>query len=270
MAPNSTTPDHLCRAAYQILNEAVPERKVTLTRHYAKAWRQGDISEVGDQMPPDRPSRPDRPELKHPNDMPKRGKSGPAGKRAFIHAIAHIELNAIDLAWDIVCRFTNEEMPRAFYDDWVGVALDEAEHFVLLANRLKGLDAKYGDLPAHDGLWEAALTTKDDLLERLAIVPLILEARGLDTTPKAIERLEQARDFESATIIKKIGEEEIPHVAAGIRWFEFLCKRRNIRPVPTFHQIAAQRYAGRIKPPFNTAARDKAGMDEAYYLEPAD
>lgn len=267
MSPRQHLPDTLCQAACLVLSEPTPEQKVALTRFYVTAWRSGEIADIGDQMPPDRPARPARPELKHANDMPRRGKGGLAGKRAFIHAIAHIELNAIDLAWDIVCRFTHEKMPRAFYDDWVEVASDEAEHFGLLAGRLKDLDAAYGDLAAHDGLWEAAITTKDDLLERLAIVPLILEARGLDTTPKAVARLEQARDFESAEIIKKIGEEEIPHVAAGVRWFEYLCDRRNLLPVPTFHQIAATRYGGRLKPPFNVAARSQAGMDIAYYKD---
>jgi uncharacterized ferritin-like protein (DUF455 family) len=263
-------PETLCEAACQVLDEPAPHQKVALTRRFAAAWRAGHLCKIGQVMPPERPARPKRPALKSPMDMPRRGKGGLAGKRAFLHAIAHIELNAIDLAWDMVCRFVDENMPKAFHDDWVGVALDEANHFALLDARLNALDAAYGDLPAHDGLWEAALTTKDDLLARLAIVPLILEARGLDTTPGAVERLLQAGDTETAALLGKIAAEEIPHVAAGVRWFEFLCERRGLACVPTFHQIAASRYAGRLKPPFNTAARSKAGMKAAYYQPLAD
>ncbi|NQW01398.1 MAG: ferritin-like domain-containing protein [Rhodospirillales bacterium] len=265
---NLTLPATLCEAACRVLNEPSPAQKVALTRRFAAAWQQGGISQPGRQTPPERPARPARPLLKPPAEMPRRGKGGLAGKCAFIHAIAHIELNAIDLAWDIICRFTDEPMPRAFHDDWVGVAMDEANHFALLEARLNGLDAAYGDLPAHDGLWEAALTTKDDLLARLAVVPLILEARGLDTTPAAVARLIQAGDVETADLFRKIAEEEIPHVAAGLRWFEFLCARRGLAPIPTFHQLAASRYAGRLKPPFNTEARSQAGMDQAYYRTP--
>ncbi len=265
MTTNPSLPATLCHAATQVLKEPSPAVKVELTRRFSTAWNDGMISAIGDQKPPDRPARPEKPELKHPNDMPRRGKGGVAGKRAFIHAIAHIELNAIDLAWDIVCRFTHLEMPRAFYDDWVSVARDEAEHFDLLSMRLAALESHYGAMAAHDGLWEAATTTKDDLLERLAIVPMILEARGLDTTPVAVQRLKQARDFETATLLQKIGDEELPHVAAGVRWFEYLCKQRSLDPIPTFRAIAANRYAGRIKPPFNIVAREQAGMVEAYY-----
>lgn len=265
MPSNPSLPPTLSEAACHVLQTASPGEKVRLTRLYAEAWTSGELSEIGNQSPPDRPARPNRPELKHPNDMPRRKMGGIAGKRAFIHSIAHIELNAIDLSWDIVCRFTGEQLPLEFYSDWVTVALDEADHFDLLENRLRELDASYGDLPAHDGLWEAATNTKQDLLDRLAIVPLILEARGLDTAPVAVERLEQSRDYASAAILRKIGEEEIPHVAAGVRWFEYLCGKRRLPPVPTFKEIAREKYAGRLKPPFNVKARSKAGMAEAYY-----
>ncbi len=265
MSSTPLLPPTLCDAACRVLSAPDPAQKVTLTRCFAAAWQNGTISQIGEQHPPDRPARPARPELKHPNHMPRRGKGGLAGKRAFLHAIAHIELNAIDLAWDLVCRFVHENMPPAFYDDWVAVALDEANHFALLDDRLHSLDAAYGDLAAHDGLWEAALTTRDDLLARLAIVPMILEARGLDITPTAVQRLQQAGDFETAGILEKIGREEMPHVAAGVHWFEFICARRSLAAVPTFRKLAATRYAGRLKPPFNVAARDQAGMDPAYY-----
>ena len=151
--------------------------------------------------------------------MPRRRNFGSqAGRIALIHALAHIELNAIDLAWDIIARFHDNRLPRAFYDDWVGVAAEEAEHFALLADRLAALGAAYGDLPAHDGLWEAAAATAHDLLARLAIVPLVLEARGLDVTPEMILRLERADDTASAAILGRIYQDEIGHVAVGMRW----------------------------------------------------
>ncbi len=189
---------------------------------------------------------------------------------AFIHAIAHIELNAIDLAWDIIARFTNEALPKLFYDDWVQVALDEAEHFNLLSERLSELGGAYGDLPAHNGLWEAAVTTNDDLLARLAIVPMTLEARGLDTTPGAVSKLRQAGDAQSADILQRIGSEEIPHVRAGVRWFETLCEGRGIDPVTSYHEFIRTRFQGSLKPPFNEEARAQAGMTIEYYARYGD
>jgi uncharacterized ferritin-like protein (DUF455 family) len=184
---------------------------------------------------------------------------------AFVHAIAHIELNAIDLAWDIIARFSGEELPKAFYDDWVQVAVDEAEHFDLLVRRMTDFSGTYGDLPAHDGLWQAALTTRDDLLARLAIIPMTLEARGLDTTPGAVKKLRQAGDEKTANILEQIAIEEIPHVRAGVFWFETLCHNNNIDPHDTFHGYIETRFQGRLKPPFNIEARTQAGMDPKYY-----
>lgn len=238
---------------------------MALTRRFAAAWGSGDISTIGAATLPDRPARPPNPELRPPREMPKRNPGGEAGRIAFVHAIAHIELNAIDLAWDIIARFTEEDLPRAFYDDWLGVAKDEAEHFDLLSRRLGELGSAYGDHPAHDGLWQAAENTADDLLARLALVPMVLEARGLDTTPKAVRRLRGAGDKDSAEILETIGMEEIPHVAAGVRWFEFICAKRGIDPVPAFHRLVTERFKGNLKPPFNEAARAEAGFSPSYY-----
>src|SRR5438477_8915985 len=189
--------DFLAEAAAAILAAGEPAEKVALSRALAARWRAGGMT-VGHAMPPPRPARPTRPVLCPPRDMPRRRNFGSlAGRIALIHALAHIELNAIDLAWDILARFGDPALPRGFCDDWVGVAAEEAEHFVLLAGRLDALGAGYGDLPAHDGLWEAAAATAHDLLARLAIVPLVLEARGLDVTPGVICRLEGAGDTES-------------------------------------------------------------------------
>lgn len=197
--------------------------------------------------------------------MPRRKKRSLDGRRAFLHAIAHIELNAVDLAWDIVARFAEPTLPRGFYDDFVDTARDEADHFAMLDRRLRELGAAYGDLPAHDGLWEAAAATSDDLAARLALVPMVLEARGLDTTPKAVAELEAAGDPESAAMLAKIGREEIPHVAAGVRWFAHLCQAAGQEPEARFHAIVRARFKGNLKPPFNDDARAQAGMPPGYY-----
>lgn len=260
-------PGTLSDAATRVLLESDPMEKVRLTQTYVPAWREGAISEIGAASPPDRPARPDKPLLLAPKDTPKRSKGGNAGRAAFVHAIAHIECNAIDLAWDIIARFTHEDLPKAFYDDWTGVALDEAEHFHMLNQRLDELGVQYGDLPAHDGLWQAALDTHDDLLARLAIVPMILEARGLDTAPRAVRDLRRLGDDETAEILDIISAEEIPHVAAGVRWFEHVCRTRTCDSVTTFRYLLKTRFNGALKPPFNDGARRAAGMSRAYYAD---
>jgi uncharacterized ferritin-like protein (DUF455 family) len=221
---------------------------------------------VGDATAPLRPARPAHPALCPPRDMPRRRNFGSqTGRIALIHALAHIELNAIDLAWDIIARFHDNGLPRAFYDDWVGVAAEEAEHFALLADRLGALGAAYGELPAHDGLWEAAAATAHDLLARLAIVPLVLEARGLDVTPEMIARLERAGDAPSAAILNRIYQDEIRHVAVGMRWFERLCRGHGLDPQAVFQERVRRYFSGRLKPPFNRQAREAAGLPHRWY-----
>jgi uncharacterized ferritin-like protein (DUF455 family) len=221
---------------------------------------------VGAATPPARPARPARPPLLPPRDMKRRRNLGsPAGRIALIHALAHIELNAIDLGWDIIARFSSEGLPREFFDDWVGVAAEEAEHFALLAARLAVLGGEYGALPAHDGLWEAAAATAGDLIARLAVVPLVLEARGLDVTPAMIARLERAGDAESAAILRRLYADEIGHVAAGVRWFDELCRGRGLDPAAIFQDRVRRHFTGALKPPFNREARDAAGFPAAYY-----
>jgi uncharacterized ferritin-like protein (DUF455 family) len=191
----SQTPQDLAAAAVGVLTTAEAAAKAAAGRATAKAWRDGRISEVGRASPPERPARPPRPELRPPRGVPRRSiGAAPKGRIALLHALAHIELNALDLAWDLIARFSGPDskwdskwdLPRAFFDDWVAVADDEARHFTLLTERLAALGAAYGDLPAHDGLWQAASDTRHDLLARLAVVPLVLEARGLDVTPAMI------------------------------------------------------------------------------------
>lgn len=204
-----------------------------------------------------------------PRDMPKRRNFGSlAGRIALLHALAHIELNAIDLAWDLTARFGDAALSREFFDDWVRVAAEEALHFCLLSERLAALGAAYGDLPAHDGLWEAAAVTADDQIARLAIVPLVLEARGLDVTPEMIRRLERVGDSDSAAVLDRIYRDEIGHVAAGMRWFAFFCHAAGREPQAAFHDAVRRYFTGVLKPPFNRAARDAAGFPAAYYEMP--
>jgi uncharacterized ferritin-like protein (DUF455 family) len=257
--------DTLTGGAVSILATAEPADKVGLSRSLAARWRAGGMT-VGNAMPPPRPARPTHPVLCPPRDMPRRRNFGSqAGRIALIHALVHIELNAIDLAWDIIARFHDDGLTSAFCDDWVGVAAEEAEHFALLADRLGALGAAYGDLPAHDGLWEAAAVTAHDLLARLAVVPLVLEARGLDVTPEMTLRLERADDAASAAILGRIYQDEIGHVAVGMRWFDRLCRGRGLDPETVFHDRVLRYFSAGLKPPFNRQARDAAGLPHRWY-----
>ena len=247
----------LCDWAVDILATAAPELKVCGSVAAAAAWRRGDLA-VGRAPAPDRPARPVKPELLEPREMPRRS-TGPKGRLAMVHALAHIELNAVDLAWDIIVRF-GSDMPRAFCDDWVDVALEEAEHFAALAARLTELEMAYGDLPAHDGLWGAAMRTADDLAARLALIPMTLEARGLDTTPQTTARLRSSGDAATAAILDTIYADEIKHLAVGVRWFEHLCAN----PQTRYRELIDERFPGGLRAPFNMEARAAAGMGEAY------
>ncbi len=257
----------LTDAACAILLTPDPAEKARLSHETAAAWRSGILAATGSKRPPARPARPERPTLLPPASVPRRRiNTALAGRIALLHAIAHIELNAIDLAWDILARFgSTADLPYAFYDDWVTVAAEEAKHFMLLCDRLAELDAAYGDLPAHDGLWEAAETTAHDLAARLAVVPLVLEARGLDVTPQMTARLRKAGDDASADILQVIHDEEIGHVAIGRRWFGHCCRAAGQDPVSTFHDLVRRHFRGSLKPPFNAASRDRAGLTADYY-----
>jgi uncharacterized ferritin-like protein (DUF455 family) len=256
----------LTSAACAILNAAAPADKIALSHRFAAAWRDGTISEIGTAAPPNRPARPEKPELKDPREMPRRRGAGSLGHRiALLHAVAHIELTAIDLAWDLIARFAAPDLPREFFDDWVMVAEQEATHHALVSARLDALESAYGDLPAHDGLWQAAQATAHDLLARLAIVPLVLEARGLDVTPEMIEKLKRQGDTASVAALETIYREEVEHVAAGQRWFQFECARRGVEPVATYRELVRRYHRGGLKPPFNRVARDKAGFRPAFY-----
>lgn len=247
------------------LETAEPRAKVKAARAAARDWRLGRLDHRFDEPMPDRPSRPDLPELLPPNRMPKRGRGGSErGRVALLHALAHIEFAAIDLALDAVGRF-GASFPRRFADDWMKVAADEAMHFALLDRRLRQLGSFYGAMPAHAGLWDAAATTAHDALARLAVVPMVLEARGLDITPGTIERFEAVGDRASAAILRRILADEIHHVGYGTFWFESACRGQGLVPETTWHALVRTYFRGMLKPPFNDSARQAAGLTLDYY-----
>ncbi len=260
-----TTLTEGCRAVLTTANGA---EKAAKAQHVAQLWRAGGLT-LGTPSAPDRPARPEKPALLPPTEMPKRSFGGEKGRTALLHALAHIELNAIDLAFDIIARFASPDLPHGFYDDWIGVGDDEARHFLMLCNRLGDLGCTYGDLPAHDGLWESALDTKCDLLARLAIVPLVHEARGLDVTPQTVTRLRRNGDEETAQLLDIIYNDEINHVKAGSDWFYWLCEQQNKVPEATFQALVVTYFKGQLKPPFNVPARTEAGLPEGFYTPPA-
>lgn len=256
--------DSLGDAALAVLACDNAALKASLARETAARWRAGALTPSLPERVPPRPGRPARPELLPPQMMPRRRGGALQHRIALLHAVAHIELNAIDLAFDILARF-GQGLPRDFLDDWIGVGDDEARHYMLLAGRLADLGASYGDLPAHDGLWQAAEETAGDLLARLAIVPMVLEARGLDVTPAMIDRFEQMGDSGSAAALRTIYRDEIGHVGKGQRWFRSLCDLRGFDPAMHFHMLVKQHFRGRLRPPFNSDARLSAGLTPDYY-----
>ena len=256
----------LTERAVACLRATVPMDKVALSVRTVTWWKQGTDESVGRSVPSMRPGRPARPLLVAPGRVKRRRiTEAPSGRIALLHALAHIELNAIDLAWDIIARFAGRDLPRAFFCDWVKVAHEEAQHFALLTERLATLGARYGDLPAHDGLWEAAEVTADDLAARLAIVPLVLEARGLDVTLPMIARLKDVADHESAAVLQRIHDDEIGHVAIGKRWFDWTCARTGQEPRSHWQALVESRFRGVLKTPFNEASRARAGFTADWY-----
>lgn len=253
-------------AARAILDTADPDAKIRAARAAARDWRLGRLEFAFDVAMPDQPARPARPVLAPPNRMPKRGRGGSErGRIAILHALAHIEFVAIDLAFDMVGRF-GAGFPRGFTDDFMAVGADEAMHFALLRRRLRSLGSDYGALPAHDGLWEAASATMHDAPARIAVVPMVLEARGLDVTPAMIPRFAAAGDHASARILQRILDDEIRHVRAGVSWFEQHCAAQRISPESHWRALVRANFGGMIKPPFNASARDAAGLTRDFYV----
>jgi len=261
--------------AHAVLRADTPQGKTAAARSLGQYWDnpQHHINLQNSQLGPalaDRPARPERPTLVSPAHVPRRRLGTQQGRIALLHAVAHIEFNAIDLAADMICRFGTSPLIKnenrgAFLSDWVMICTDEARHFIMIHNRLTELGADYGDLPAHDGLWEAALSTKHDITARMAIAPMVLEARGLDVTPAMITKLRSVNDQTSADILQTIYTEEIAHVAAGAHWFHYLAKILKKQPVSLFHSLVKTYFSGDLKPPFNVQARDMAGLFERYY-----
>ncbi len=259
----------LAAMAVEVLSTADARAKTALSRRHAAAWfaarAAGTPFPVGIQSPPDRPARPERPELLNPRDMPRRRPGTEAGRIALLHAVAHIELNAVDLHWDILARFTDQRMPPGFHDDWVKAADEESKHFNLLADCLEAAGSHYGALPAHAFMWRAAEDTAHDLRARLAVVPMVLEARGLDVTPGMIGIFRAAGDAAAVSVLETIYAEEVGHVAYGSKWFNWLCGRDGLDPRDEFHSLVRRHFHGTLKPPFNDEKRAEAGLPPDFY-----
>ncbi len=251
-------------AARQCLDAAEPDEKLRLTRATWEAVLAGELHADPVAPPPEpisAPGRPARPVLVNARQVPQRGLGSEEGRAALVHAIAHIEFNAINLAWDAVYRFRG--MPAAYYRDWASCAADEARHFAMLAGRLQELGHVYGDFAAHDGLWQMAEKTAGSDTARMALVPRVLEARGLDVTPGMIERLRQLGDTRTTAVLEVILREEVAHVAAGTRWYRYCCIRDGLEPVDTFFALLNEYMGVNLRGPFNLPARREAGFVDA-------
>lgn len=237
-----------------------PEQKIQHTLNAWRDWHSNKMLLLDDIKPItiNIPGIPDQVNLVAPKDVKSRGLGTPLGRASFIHAVAHIEFNAINLAWDAVYRFRH--MPSDYYRDWISVAADEARHFQMLQRRLQELGYAYGDFPAHNGLWEMAVKTADNIIARMALVPRVLEARGLDVTPGMIERLRTVGDTESALVLEQILREEVAHVAYGTHWYHWLCAQQGIEPNAHFLNLVAQHAPGSVRGPYNIKDRLDAGF----------
>jgi uncharacterized ferritin-like protein (DUF455 family) len=259
----------LAERAVEVLTTSDGRQKAALSRRHAAAWAAaraaGAPLAIGSASPPARPARPDRPVLLAPRDVPRRRSGTEAGRIALLHAVAHIELNAVDLHWDIIARFTDQPMPMGFYDDWVKAADEEAKHFGLVSDCLEAMGSHYGALPAHAGMWRAAEDTAQDLAGRLAVVPMVLEARGLDVTPGMIDIFRKAGADEAVAALEVIYAEEVAHVAYGSKWFNWLCGRAGSDPKEVFHGLVRRYFHGALKPPFNEEKRADAGLPPDFY-----
>ena len=246
-----------------------PRAKVMAARRVARDWRLGRLRAEFDVAMPERPRWPESLELLPPNRMPKRGRGGSLKNRiALWHSLAHIEFVAIDLALDMAGRFGGE-MGERFTGDFLAVAADEAMHFALIERKLASLGAHYGSLPVHGGLWEAAHETRHEVAARLAVVPMVLEARGLDVTPATLNRVRASGDLSGARILERILDDEIRHVAVGARHFHDVCHTRDEAPCKLWQNLVKTHFRGALKPPFNDSARFAAGLPRDWYASVA-
>jgi uncharacterized ferritin-like protein (DUF455 family) len=264
----------LTQMACDVLNTGDARAKTALSRAHAATWRasrldQNQCISIGNTSPPITPARPAHPTLLAPRDVPRRKPGSVAGRCAIMHAVAHIELNAVDLHWDLIARFCHIPLPMGFFDDWVQAADEESKHFNLIADCLEAMGSHYGALPAHDGMWRAAEDTADDFMGRLAVVPMVLEARGLDVTPGMINIFRKAKDDPTAAqaiaAMEVIYSEEVHHVAYGSKWFHFMCGREDLDPKLAFHSLVQRYFHGALKPPFNEEKRAEAGIPPDFY-----
>lgn len=259
--------------ALDVLTTGDALEKTARSRAHAATWfasRQDRTLDLGSASPPLRPARPSALELLDPRDVPMRKPGTQEGRIAMLHAIAHIELNAVDLHWDLIARFEHVPFPVGFFDDWVKAADEESKHFNLVSGCLEAYGSHYGALPAHAGMWRAAEDTVDDIMARLAVVPMVLEARGLDVTPGIIKLFKQAKDRQSVDALEVIYAEEVHHVAYGSKWFHFLCGRHDLDPKIVFHDLVRKHFHGPLKPPFNEEKRAEAGLAPDFYWPLAD
>ena len=259
----------LAEMAEAVLRTPDGRAKTALSRSYAAKWQAardaGETPDIGSASPPLHPARPKKPDLLSPRDVPRRRPGSLEGRIALLHAVAHIELNAVDLHWDVIARFTDIKMPMGFYDDWVKAADEESKHFNLMCDCLEAAGSFYGALPAHAGMWRAAEDTTGDFMGRLAVVPMVLEARGLDVTPGMIEIFRKAKADQAVAALETIYAEEVAHVAYGSKWFHFLCGRHELDPKDQFHALVRKYFHGPLKPPFNEEKRAEAGIPPDFY-----
>ena len=254
--------NNLFEAARHCIEIKDPFDKASSTRALYRRWLANELN-TASLNEPERiinPGRPERPLLVSSRKVPKRSFYSRQGLNRLAHAIAHIEFNAINLALDAVYRF--RPMPQDYYSDWLRVAAEESSHFLMLAQYLRTNDAHYGDFDAHNGLWEMALKTDSDVMTRMALVPRVLEARGLDVTPGMIDKLEQAGEQQLVEILQVIHKEEIGHVLAGTRWFNYACDQRGLSPRKVFVDLLDEYMNGFIHGPFDQGSRLQAGFSE--------
>lgn len=264
MLPACRFPDlsHAIRAA---LLTAEPAAKVRATRALVRAWRRGELLTGFAAGMPDRPAWPACLQFLPPSQMPRRGRGGSDRNRAALwHALAHIEFVAIDLALDMVGRF-GADRDESFIADFLAVAADEAMHFTLIARHLHEMGVAYGDLPVHNGLWSAAQATAHDVAARLAVVPMVLEARALDVTPATLARVRAAGDERGARILERILDDEIRHVRAGSTHFARICEMRGVCADECWIRLVKTHFPGVVKPPFNDSARLAGGLSREAY-----
>lgn len=246
-----------------LLNDDI-ETKLAQVTALQRAWVQGEITSDASLctvVPVPAPGRPAKPEMVSALAVDKRKLSTPEGRAALIHSLAHIEFNAVNLALDAIYRF--RDMPQQYYSDWLQVAAEEASHFILLRDHLRTLGYDYGSFTAHNGLWEMAIVTAHDPLVRMALVPRVLEARGLDVLPGIMHKLMSSGAQEAVSILETILHDEIGHVAVGNRWYTFLCNQRGLEPLATFRSLLREYNAPKLRGPLHTSARLAAGFTEA-------